>query len=115
MTPVTACHAFKTKNGKNASKKNEKKAKKRVLMIHPDKSKLPKEYKFLDLSDYGRPIARVIANSLKQTSYTPIDVTIWFIISGLIAILCILLGYFWSAAFFLIFITHWQERIGFPG
>ena len=48
-------------------------------------SKLPKEHKFIDLSDYGRPIARLIANSLKETSYTPIDVTIWFIISGLIA------------------------------
>lgn len=66
-------------------------------------SKLPKEHKFLDLSDYGRPIARLIANSLKETSYTPIDVTIWFIISGLIAIACILSGYFWAAAFFLIF------------
>ena len=66
-------------------------------------SKLPKEHKFIDLSDYGRPIARLIANSLKETSYTPIDVTIWFIISGLIAIACILTGYFWAAAFFLIF------------
>ncbi|MFT7072459.1 CDP-alcohol phosphatidyltransferase family protein [Patiriisocius sp. Uisw_017] len=66
-------------------------------------SKLPKEHKFLDLSDYGRPVARLIANSLKETSYTPIDVTIWFIISGLIAIACILSGYYWAAAFFLIF------------
>ena len=66
-------------------------------------SKLPKEHKFIDLSDYGRPIARIIANSLKETSYTPIDITIWFIISGSIAILCILSGYYWSAAFFLIF------------
>jgi phosphatidylglycerophosphate synthase len=66
-------------------------------------SKLPKEHKFIDLSDYGRPIARLIANSLKHTSYTPIDVTIWFVISGLIAIGCILSGYYWAAAFFLIF------------
>ncbi|MFT6500017.1 MAG: hypothetical protein ACJASQ_000124 [Crocinitomicaceae bacterium] len=66
-------------------------------------SKLPKEHKFIDLSDYGRPIARVIANSLKETSYTPIDVTIWFIISGLIGIACIFLGYYWVAAFFLLF------------
>ncbi len=66
-------------------------------------SKLPKEHKFIDLSDYGRPIARLIAKSFKETSYTPIDVTIWFIISGLIAIVCILLGYYWAAAFFLIF------------
>ena len=66
-------------------------------------SKLPKEYQFIDLSDYGRPIARLIANSLKDTSYTPIHVTIWFIISGLIAIVYMLNGYFWAAAFFLIF------------
>ena len=66
-------------------------------------SKLPKEHRFIDVSDYGRPIARLIANSLKDTSYTPIDVTIWFTISGLIAIGCILSGYYWAAAFFLIF------------
>ena len=66
-------------------------------------SKLPKEHRFIDLSDYGRPFARLIANSLKDTSYTPIDVTVWFIISGLVAIASILLGYYWSAAFFLIF------------
>ncbi|CAM1334723.1 CDP-alcohol phosphatidyltransferase family protein [Tenacibaculum aestuariivivum] len=65
-------------------------------------SKLPKEYKFIDLSDYGRPVARIIVNQIKKTSYTPIDVTIWFIISGLIAITCILLGYYWAAAFFLL-------------
>lgn len=65
-------------------------------------SKLPKEHRFLDLSDYGRPVARVIANSLKNTNYTPIHVTVWFIISGLIAIYCILQGYYWFAAFFLI-------------
>ena len=65
-------------------------------------SKLPKENKFLDLSDYGRPIAKVIANSLKNTAVTPIHVTIGFIISGLIAIYCILQGYYWLGAFFLI-------------
>lgn len=66
-------------------------------------SKLPKEHKFLDLSDYGRPIARLIANSLKNTNFTPIHVTIGFIISGLIAIYCIIEGHYWFAAFFLIF------------
>ncbi|WP_340199376.1 CDP-alcohol phosphatidyltransferase family protein [Ascidiimonas sp. W6] len=66
-------------------------------------SKLPKEYKFLDLSDYGRPIAKVIANSLKDTAFTPIHVTFGFIVSGLIAIYCIIQGHYWLAAFFLIF------------
>ena len=66
-------------------------------------SKLPKEHKFIDLSDYGRPVAKVIANSLKDTSFTAIHVTISFIISGLIASYCILQGFHWLAAFFLIF------------
>ncbi|MDH3321575.1 MAG: CDP-alcohol phosphatidyltransferase family protein [Flavobacteriaceae bacterium] len=66
-------------------------------------SKLPKEHQFIDLSDYGRPIARRIATSLKDTSFTPIHVTIGFIISGLLAIYCMLKGYYFLAAFFLIF------------
>jgi len=66
-------------------------------------SKLPKANKFLDLSDYGRPVAIVIANALKKTSFTPIHVTIGFIFSGLIACYCILQGHYWLAAFFLIF------------
>ncbi|APQ18615.1 CDP-alcohol phosphatidyltransferase family protein [Maribacter hydrothermalis] len=66
-------------------------------------SKLPLEHRFLDLSDYGRYFGKSIANSLKETSFTPIDVTIWFIISGLLAIVFILLELYWGAAFFLIF------------
>lgn len=66
-------------------------------------SKLPKENKFIDLSDYGRPAARVISTALKDTRFTPIHVTIGFIISGLFAVACIIYGYYWMAAFFLIF------------
>ncbi|MFK8058887.1 MAG: CDP-alcohol phosphatidyltransferase family protein [Polaribacter sp.] len=66
-------------------------------------SKLPKEYQFLDVSDYGRPIARVIANALKPTKATPVDVTIAFVISGLIGVFCMYKGYYWAAGFFLIF------------
>ncbi|MFT4575477.1 MAG: hypothetical protein ACI9SJ_002098 [Flavobacteriaceae bacterium] len=65
-------------------------------------SKLPSTHKFIDLSDYGRPIARLIANLLKDTSITPIHVTIWFVIAGLIAIYCMLFNHLWFAAFFLI-------------
>ncbi len=65
-------------------------------------SKLPKEHKFVDLSDYGRPIAILIANSLKNTTLTPIHVTIGFIISGLSAVYCILNEWYWLAAIFLI-------------
>lgn len=66
-------------------------------------SKLPNEYKFVDLSDYGRPFAKVIAVSLKNTSFTPVHVTLGFILSGLIAIYCIVYSHYWMAAFFLIF------------
>lgn len=65
-------------------------------------SKLPKEHQFIDLSDYGRPIARYIANSIKNTTLTPIHVTWAFVTSGLLAIFCMLNEYYWSAAFFLI-------------
>jgi phosphatidylglycerophosphate synthase len=66
-------------------------------------SKLPKEHQFIDLSDYGRPVARKIANALKFTKFTPVDLTIAFVISGAIGIYCIHQGHYWSAAFFLIF------------
>ena len=65
-------------------------------------SKLPEQNRFLDLSDYGRPVAIIIANSLKNTSFTPIHLTCGFIVSGLIAIACILNHYYWATAFFLI-------------
>lgn len=65
-------------------------------------AKLPKEYQFLDLSDYGRPVARVIAQLFKPTFVTPIHVTILFIISGLLAIACIFSHQYVAAAFFLI-------------
>lgn len=65
-------------------------------------SKLPKENQFLDLSDYGRPVAIVIAKSLKNTSFTPIHITIGFIICGLAAIYCILNQHYWATTFFLI-------------
>ena len=65
-------------------------------------SKLPKENRFLDLSDYGRPIAVAIANSLKNTKVTPVQVTIWFIVAGLGAIAAMLTGKFLLAGFLLI-------------
>lgn len=65
-------------------------------------SKLPKQNQFLDLSDYGRPVARLIAKSLKNTPLTPIHVTVAFVISGLIAIACMLNHYYWATAFFLV-------------
>ena len=65
-------------------------------------SKLSADNRFVDLSDYGRPIAKWIAESLKNTSATPIHVTIAFGISGLIAIACLLTEHYWAAGAFLI-------------
>ncbi|QTE23493.1 CDP-alcohol phosphatidyltransferase family protein [Polaribacter cellanae] len=65
-------------------------------------SKIPKKHQFIDLSDYGRPIAKIIANTLKNTSFTPIHVTIAFVVSGFIGVFCIVKGYYWLAAFFFI-------------
>ena len=65
-------------------------------------SKLPKQYRFIDLSDYGRFIAHKIAYALKNTSVTPIQVTCLFILSGLFAIICIINKFNFAAAFFLI-------------
>jgi len=65
-------------------------------------SKLPPEQKFIDLSDFGRPIAQVIANSLKKSFATPIHLTIAFVIAGLIAIYFILIKIFIVAFIFLI-------------
>jgi len=65
-------------------------------------SKLPDEYKFIDLSDYGRPVARWIANGFKDTRITPVDVTLMFIVAGLFAIVSILYHQYALAAFFLI-------------
>ncbi len=65
-------------------------------------SKLPTQNQFLDLSDYGRPIAKIIAKALKDTSFTPIHITIGFVVSGIVAIFCILNEYYWATAFFLI-------------
>jgi phosphatidylglycerophosphate synthase len=65
-------------------------------------TKLPKQHQFIDLSDYGRPVAVWIAKGVLNTNITPIHITLAFVISGSIAIICILNEWFWAAAFFLI-------------
>jgi phosphatidylglycerophosphate synthase len=65
-------------------------------------SKLASQDKFLDFSDYGRPLATFFANQLKNTRFTPIDVTFMFGVSGLIAIYCILNTHYFAAGFFII-------------
>lgn len=65
-------------------------------------SKLPKANQFIDISDYGRPAARALVYFIKETKITPIHVTIAFSCSGIFAIWCIINGYAWAAAMFLI-------------
>jgi len=65
-------------------------------------SKLTTKDQFLDLSDYGRPFGKFLANQLKNTRFTPIHVTLLFGVSGLIAIYCILNNYYLAAGFFII-------------
>ena len=65
-------------------------------------SKLAAKDKFLDLSDYGRPIGKLFANQLKNTRFTPIHVTLLFGVCGLIAIYCILEHRYILASFFII-------------
>ena len=64
--------------------------------------KLPEQYRFVDLSDYGRPLAVRIAQLLRKTPLTPIHVTLGFVLAGLMAIYCIVNQYFLGAVFFLI-------------
>ncbi|MES2747816.1 MAG: CDP-alcohol phosphatidyltransferase family protein [Bacteroidota bacterium] len=65
-------------------------------------SKLAAQDSFLDLSDYGRPFGKFLANQLKNTRFTPIHVTILFGISGVIAIVCILTNQYLLAGFFIV-------------
>lgn len=65
-------------------------------------AKLPKKYQFIDLSDYGRGIARWIAQALQHTPVSPIQVTTWFIIAGALAIVAMIYGYHITAAVLLI-------------
>ncbi len=65
-------------------------------------SKLKEEDKFFDFSDYGRPIAKLIVSVLKKTTCTPIQVTLMFGFSGLLAILCICTNHYYFAGFFLV-------------
>jgi 4-hydroxybenzoate polyprenyltransferase len=65
-------------------------------------SKLTAQDKFLDLSDYGRPFGKFLANQLKNTRITPIHVTLLFGISGIIAIFCILNHQYFWAGFFIV-------------
>ncbi len=65
-------------------------------------TKLSKADKFIDLSDYGRPLARIFVKQFLKTSVTPIQVTLLFGISGCLAVACILTHHYLLAGFFLV-------------
>jgi len=65
-------------------------------------SKLPKKYRFVDLSDYGRPAGKKIAFYLKNTAATPVHITLLFLLCGILAVICILYQYYWAAAILLV-------------
>ncbi len=65
-------------------------------------SKLAAQDRFLDLSDYGRPFGKFLANQLKNTRFTPVHVTLLFGLSGLIAIYYILQQQYFLAGIFII-------------
>ncbi len=66
-------------------------------------SKLSEESKFIDLSDYGRPLAIFITQYLKKTSVTPIHLTFVFGVCGLASVICILNNsYVWAGVFLIL-------------
>ena len=65
-------------------------------------SKLAAQDKFLDLSDYGRTFGKFFALQLKDTSFTPIHVTLLFGLTGIVAIYSILEGFYFWAAFLIL-------------
>ncbi|MBK9013893.1 MAG: CDP-alcohol phosphatidyltransferase family protein [Saprospiraceae bacterium] len=65
-------------------------------------SKLPENKRFIDISDYGRPLARALVRSLLNTPISSIQLTYTFFAAGIIAIGCILKQQFALAALFLV-------------
>lgn len=65
-------------------------------------SKLSLENKFLDLSDYGRPFAKIIVRLLKNTKVNSIHLTLLFGICGVFAAYYIFEGSYFTAGILLI-------------
>ena len=77
-------------------------------------SKLPQAHRFTDLSDYGRKPAQYIVGFLKDTSATPVQVTLLFFVSGMIAIYCIYTEYYILAAIFMILKSILDGELNIP-
>jgi len=65
-------------------------------------SKLTLGNKFIDVSDYGRPAARIIVQLLKSTRVSAVHLTLLFVVSGILAIYCMGVEQYWTAGFFLV-------------
>ncbi|WP_158861465.1 CDP-alcohol phosphatidyltransferase family protein [Lunatibacter salilacus] len=65
-------------------------------------SKLAPADRFIDLSDYGRPLANYAATKLRNSPITPIHLTYLFGVSGLLGIYFLLYGHFLIAGIFLL-------------
>lgn len=65
-------------------------------------SKLSTVGKFVDLSDYGRPLAVSVVKRIADTSITPVQITCIFGLTGLIAVVLILNEFYVSAAIFMV-------------
>ncbi|MCH8556450.1 MAG: CDP-alcohol phosphatidyltransferase family protein [Balneolia bacterium] len=65
-------------------------------------SKLSSGEKFLDLSDYGRPVATSVVKRISDTGITPVQITLIFGFCGLSAVFFILNGFYITAGIFLV-------------
>lgn len=65
-------------------------------------SKLPSGTHFLDLSDYARPIAVWIVETLRPSRVTPIQLTFALFVAGFTSIACIVMGHYLTAVLLLL-------------
>lgn len=65
--------------------------------------KLSNEDQFVDFSDYGRPVATFLAYHLSKIKITAVQVTVAFLLSGLLCVYCIYAQELvWAAVFLMI-------------
>ncbi len=64
-------------------------------------SKLPKDNRFVDVSDYSRPLARIVVQLLLKTPVSSIHITVAFFVAGLFGIYFIYLESYLLGALFL--------------
>ena len=65
-------------------------------------SKLPAQHRFVDLSDYGRPVARWLVHALAPLGVTSLQLTFAFLIAGAFGIVALGKGYYLVAALLLV-------------